>query len=609
MTVQSAPPDYPPLRLMLIDEDAAFRSGLRIWLEQFADFQIVAEAETDTAALQILADLAIDRAAAPASATGINLDLVILDISGGQGDRAGLELCRSIKNQYSTLPVLLLSRFVEPVMLAAAQRVGADGYCSRNLPTGELATVIRQVAMGQPLWLQPSQNLEISNVETATGTPAAAPDPFRPINRVLRNLRLSGLRQIDDALARVEQQLQDLDLSDLDRAVLAGQQREMRAARWVVRQLLATPRLDQALEAPATVNQPEPPAPQRPIASAEQPPASAYPIVPSTQASALVDNARDLQALLFDTVSAKLQTGISNGTDIPLEVDILQEAKKRELFYVVLRKLEDLLAELRYSQVQPEQVAQKRILILIDLWQAVTVDFFGKYSMLPIDGQSVPIVDVLLQDVAIVQPAILDKIPGVIALLNHLLFQTPLLVDGVPYTPGNPEALARAEILLENLIIRVASAVMQPLLNRFGNVESIKQILYDRRLFSSREVERFRNNLSWRYRLERNIWEPTDIFESQYSLFVFSGRSIKKIAIYAPRNQELEQLSGVPLLVTLALETRDAVSPRLQSAIAAVGNGVIYVLTEVIGRGIGLIGRGVIKGIGNVWQDSRSDRR
>ncbi|MEZ2322328.1 MAG: DUF3685 domain-containing protein, partial [Microcoleus sp.] len=35
------------------------------------------------------------------------------------------------------------------------------------------------------------------------------------------------------------------------------------------------------------------------------------------------------------------------------------------------------------------------------------------------------------------------------------------------------------------------------------------------------------------------------------------------------------------------------------------GVGVVYVLTEVVGRGIGLVGRGVIQGIGNSLQDSK----
>jgi hypothetical protein len=140
-------------------------------------------------------------------------------------------------------------------------------------------------------------------------------------------------------------------------------------------------------------------------------------------------------------------------------------------------------------------------------------------------------------------------------------------------------------------------------------VEVIKHHFYDFRLMSSREIERFRNSLSWKYRVEQAVNEPKAIFESQYRLLIFYGRGIQRISIYAPRTIELEQLSGVPLIVTLALETRDAVAPRLRSLVAFVGSGVIYVLTEVIGRGIGLIGRGILKGIGGAWQDSRFDRR
>jgi hypothetical protein len=67
----------------------------------------------------------------------------------------------------------------------------------------------------------------------------------------------------------------------------------------------------------------------------------------------------------------------------------------------------------------------------------------------------------------------------------------------------------------------------------------------------------------------------------------------------------LEGLSGVPWLVTFGLELRDALTPRLRSATAWVGSGLVYVLTEVVGRGLGLVGRGIIKGIGNALQERR----
>ncbi len=168
--------------------------------------------------------------------------------------------------------------------------------------------------------------------------------------------------------------------------------------------------------------------------------------------------------------------------------------------------------------------------------------------------------------------------------------------------------MARMDILLQNLAIQIANGVMQPLLNRFGNVEEIKRSFYDRRLLSTREIERFRNNLSWRYRLERYFAEPTAIFESRFNLYAVNEGGITKASIYAPRNDELDQLSGIPLAVTLVLEARDAISPRVRSAISFLGSGVVYLLTDVIGRGIGLVGRGIVKGIGNAFQDGRFNR-
>ena len=146
---------------------------------------------------------------------------------------------------------------------------------------------------------------------------------------------------------------------------------------------------------------------------------------------------------------------------------------------------------------------------------------------------------------------------------------------------------------------------MQPLLNNFGYVEEIKQSFYDGKLISTREIERFRNDLSWKYRWDSYFVEPKAIFESRFWLYVLGDSGIKRISIYAPRNRELAQLSGWQLALTLVLEARDAIAPRVRAVISLLGAAVVFVLTQVIGRGIGLIGRGIIQGIGNSFQDSK----
>jgi len=317
---------------------------------------------------------------------------------------------------------------------------------------------------------------------------------------------------------------------------------------------------------------------------------------------------------------------------VPLEIDILRSTKKRELISSILRKLEDLLEELRLGQVQPTQLSEKMPAILRDLWEATIIDFFGRYYTLqtgenrvldgsqtslklpesqggsPADifvGGSVEVVPVLLADADAVAAEILDKIPMTVDFFAHLLFEIPLTVDNISSLAGSPQAMQRAEALLENLAIQIASGVVQPLLNNFANIEEIKQIFYDSKLISTREIERFRNNVSWRYRWDSYFVEPKAIFESRFLLFVLGDSGIKRISSYAPRNLELAQLTGWQLALTLLLEARDAIAPRVRAVISLLGAAVVYVLTQVIGRGIGLIGRGIIQGIGNSLQDGK----
>jgi DNA-binding NarL/FixJ family response regulator len=606
---QSQPHQDRPFRLMLVDDNRAFRAGLRIWLEQFSDLEVVAEAGDGATALQALSAHSTD--------ASIAIDLVILDLGLGSADPEqiqGLDLCRQMQSQHPAIAILLLSSMTEPVMLAAARRSGARGYCPKQTEATELAAIIRQVARGGTRWVQPTIDpaavvATVSASDSARSQAVPLPTPFAMVRR---NLRLSGLQQIEAALSDVTQQLQNLDLPLLDRAILAGRQRELRASRWLVRRLLATPTVSESPD--AATFQPNAALPNdRPERQLEQTDADQRPlggtelmvVRPSENGLA---NARSLQAALFDAIAAKLQSSLQNQTSVPLEIDILREEKKRELLFLILRKLEELLDELRFSQVLPGQLEEKRSPILQDLWQSVIVDFFGKYYTISVGTTEVEVVSVLLEDVEAVRVAILNKIPFVNDLLSHLLFQTPLVIEGVPYIPGSPEAMRRGESILENLLIQAANAVVQPLLNRFANVEPIKQNFYEYRLLSIREVERFRNNLSWKYRLEKYVNEPKAIFESQYPLFILYGRGIQKVSVYAPRVQELEQLSGLQLTVTLALETRDAIAPRFRSAISFVGSGLIYVLTEVVGRGIGLIGRGILKGVGTAWQDGKYNR-
>lgn len=563
-----------PIKLLIIDDDPIFRLGLCTALASFEDIAIVAQTDNLPRSLDLLAE------SSP--------DLVILEpelrLTSAE-QLSGWELCQEIKQRYPALPICLLSASVAIEQLQIAKSSGIEGYCPKGKDIRELVGLLRQLARGETNW----QAIERLSLQEKSGRGL----PVRRRSWLFR-LHQSGLQQIEATLMAVGDRLDNPQLSGFDRLFWQGRRRELRAARWLVERLFPV----ETIILPPTPSNELKEIPNKNADSA----LVAFPAYSNIFPPLMAHS--PTATTVFNNTLAKIQLGIHNSTHIPLEIDILQTNKKQELFYLVINQFRKVLEELRFLNITREQLLEKRTLVLRDLFESSILDFFSKYYTL-IDLNENKIVDIFSQDSIAVQEEILEEIPMVVELLDYFLFETPLAIDGILYRPQAPEVIERAEILLQNLIDRVANAVVQVILNNFSDLEIIKQQLYQKKYLSSREIAKFRNELSWRYRTEKYWQEPTHIFESKHRLFFLDGKNLAITFIYAPRQAELDRLSGIRWAVTIALEIRDAISPRLRSVVALVGKGLVYVLTQVIGRGIGLIGRGIVQGVGNTFQDVR----
>ncbi|MBD2244290.1 DUF3685 domain-containing protein [Nostoc sp. FACHB-888] len=572
------------LKLLLIDQDPIFRLGLRVALEAIPSLEVTGVVETDTAALQILAEIAQEDPK--------QVNLVVLEFGNGRSttsQQLGLQFCRQLRALYPNLPILLLSSIQEQGLLLAAKSVGVNGYCPKGTPLTELVVAMQEVADGGSYWFR-----EIETITTPNSPLPTLHSPL-PFSKLRNNLRLSGIDYINTTLAAVTAQLQVPGLPVLDRAILAGQRRELLTARWLLNRLLVSSQERQEEDIPVADQPPLPPS----LSSAIQRRQTVSPLL----------SPGALQSALFASCITKLQFPLQNVTDVPLEIDIFREDKKRELLYLILQKLAKQLDELRVSGIEINQLYEVKLTLLRDLWQSAITDFFGRFSRIKIGNRNIEIINLLLQNTEVVQRDILNNIPLVYELYSYLLFQTELNIDNTSYPVVSAEAKSQASMILENLLIQVANGVIQPLLNSLADVEVIKQNLYGRQFISTRDIERFRNDLSWKYRLRNYINEPKAVFESRYDLFVIAPRGIANTSVYAPRNQELAKLSNIPLVVTLFLEFSDAIAPRLKSLLAFAGSGIVFILTQIIGRGLGLIGRGILQGIGSVSLIEKNLRR
>ena len=624
---------FPLVKLMLVDLDPIFRLGLKTCLEASPEFEVVAEFGRSSEILPRLEALHAEHFRGDAAA-GSPVDLLVWSVDvryAGQPMTVGVP--QLVRSRYPDVPLCVLLGQNDSWLLEELWQGAVEGCWLKDANQVALLAAMRQIASGQKVW--DARLLNQLSLQGSQGQPPVAASGLGGmLNQVRQSLGDRGLRELEDGIAELDHVLAGAGLGVWERLVLEGRFREMQVARRLIQSVILPgvprPNGDRPPLWP-TQRETERQSAVTESVRIESPPQSTALVesvtsgltvgttpevfvpVPEPRSDVVVpENQFHLyKGALIEAVIAKLSNQLPNLTSEPLEIDILTPMKRQELFLILLRLIEETLDDLRFSQVSPAQIEQQRSQILRELWQRATADFFGKYAMLSLamGGVEVQLVSSLLENEESVESSILSKIAMVDTWIEHLLFQSPLQVENQDVGLGSPAAMRQAEALLENLMVRLANAVIAPLLNQFGASEVVKQNFYDRRWITTREIERFRNALSWKYRMDQLFGEPKNIFESQVPILRLTEAGIRRQEVYSPRDLELQELQGIPLLVTLALEARDAVAPPLRASFTWMGRGVVYVLTQVLGRGIGLIGRGILQGVGTAWQETRDGKR
>lgn len=126
----------PPTRVLLVDDHAIVRRGLRSILELEPDISVVAEADGRTAALRALEE--------------VEPDVILLDLKLSRDhDTEGLDLCTEILARRAESRVVILSTFLNESLLHQSLRCGARAYVLKEVDVVELVRIIRAVSRGE----------------------------------------------------------------------------------------------------------------------------------------------------------------------------------------------------------------------------------------------------------------------------------------------------------------------------------------------------------------------------------------------------------------------------------------------------------------------------
>ena len=208
----------------------------------------------------------------------------------------------------------------------------------------------------------------------------------------------------------------------------------------------------------------------------------------------------------------------------------------------------------------------------------------------------VPVADQLLQRTNLEQ--LDDELPDPQSMLASLVLDQPVLVDGQLLPSDDPRALMQLETLISNWLVRTAEMIGSELLGVCGDWPELRRYLLQQDLLSTRELERLRNQLNSQSRWQDWIERPIRLYESQRLLFQLKSGRIEPLLLTEPRDQELRQLRWWQQQVALLVEARDAIAPQVQALVRRIGDLMVVLLTQVVGRAIGLIGRGIAQGMG-----------
>jgi DNA-binding NarL/FixJ family response regulator len=155
-----------PLRVLLVDDHALVRAGMRSLLQDLPDVEVVAEAG--------------DGAEALAAAERERPDVVLLDIA--MKGMNGLEAAARLRERLPGVKVIILSMHTSEEYVLLALRAGAAAYLIKDSATSELELALKCVMRGET-YLSPAISRQVVDGYVQRVGASAGPEPLTPRQR------------------------------------------------------------------------------------------------------------------------------------------------------------------------------------------------------------------------------------------------------------------------------------------------------------------------------------------------------------------------------------------------------------------------------------------
>ena len=162
------------VRIVLVDDHAILRQGLRSVLERESDLEIVGEASSLAEALAV-----VDK---------VGPDIVLMDLKlSASSDYEGLTLCGQLSSAHPGLGLLVLTTFLADQLVVRAVHAGARGDVVKDVDPTELVRAIRAVSRGESAFDSRSASAVVRSLNGQSSSKERLTDRELEVLRLLAN--------------------------------------------------------------------------------------------------------------------------------------------------------------------------------------------------------------------------------------------------------------------------------------------------------------------------------------------------------------------------------------------------------------------------------------
>ena len=226
------------------------------------------------------------------------------------------------------------------------------------------------------------------------------------------------------------------------------------------------------------------------------------------------------------------------------------------------------------------------------------VNIIDSYTRIQRNGVSISINDFIFNEFENITNMNDFESHEIFIFIDPIITNKPLYYNGQIFPLYETESFKNIESIISNWVLRASNLMAADIFNYCAGWPELRSLFINPRLQSTRSFERFRNNINSYDRWHNNFTLPVYLYESKREYIDIVDNNLIRYYINENREKDIEKLSWFQKQITLLVEIKDAISPQLEIAIKYIGNIFVMILTKIVGKAIGLIGKGILQGLG-----------